>query len=201
MPTRRSRPGPWSRAGDGRGRWAATSTPDAALAAHVAAIRELFEEAGVLLADVAGGPGADRPRSRGTSRRRDPRSWRRGTFGDDRRGARSAAPNGPARAAVALGDAADPAAPVRRPVLRRGAARGCRRVLRGRRGRRARLARRRPPRSERWPTARSGCGCRRARRSSSSSTQHRSPRCATRLAPGRSAESTSKVVAPGSPGS
>ena len=48
------------------------------------------------------------------------------------------------------------------------------RHVRGRRGRRARLADARPMRWRRWPTAGSGCGSRRARRSSSSSMWSRS---------------------------
>ncbi len=61
-------------------------------------------------------------------------------------------------------------APLRHPVLRRGPARRRRPGLRGRRGRRARLATPGRRRSRRWRPAGSGCGCRRARPSSSSST-------------------------------
>ena len=58
----------------------------------------------------------------------------------DRRRARSPATDRSPDRAVALGDAADPAAPVRRAVLRRGAARRYDGLVRGRRGGRPRLA-------------------------------------------------------------
>ena len=85
--------------------------PDEALAAYVAAIREAFEEVGILLADHAA-PGS---------------TWPARAIGCWHRPTRSAsiadeldltAADRPARPAVALGHATDPRAPVRCPLLR-----------------------------------------------------------------------------------
>ena len=106
--------------------------PAVALAAHLAAIRELFEEAGVLW--------PRRRRRRPPSQRAGPRSsaaarrlptLHRTWISDYGR---------PARSALALGDPADPSAPVRCAVLRRGASGRYRAVVRGRRGGRPRVA-------------------------------------------------------------
>ena len=101
--------------------------PSVAIGLHVAAIRELFEEAGVLLAEARDG-----------ASRRVPVSLARtalvggdASFAQIAAGPRPAAADRPADAALALGDAADPAAPLRRPVLRRRAA-GGRRASRSR---------------------------------------------------------------------
>ena len=154
--------------------------PGPALAAYVAAIRELFEEAGVLLADV-GGPGPDATRG-------------------------SAARSALLRGETTLAEVADELdlrlrtdrlVPLSRWVTpptmpRRFDARFFAAACRPARSRRSRATRwprtrgcARPTRSRRWPTGGSPCGCRRARPSSSSSTPDRSRRSATRLAPGR----------------
>ena len=109
--------------------------PTQAIAAYIAAIRESFEEAGVLLADV--GPGLVAGRARGGAR--GPRRWRDRVPGAGRP-TRPDAPDRLARADLALGDPAIDAAPVRCPVLRGRAARRREGVARRRRGRRARLA-------------------------------------------------------------
>ena len=117
MPTRRSRPGRSLSAADAADRLGGDLEPATALAAHIAAVRELFEEAGVLLADV-GRRASDLGRARGRA------SCGGGRLRGDRGRARPAASDRPARAAVALGDAAGHAAAVRRAVLRGGAAAG-----------------------------------------------------------------------------
>ena len=139
----------------------------------------------MLLADGGRRPERRSP-SRGRSARRGPR-WSAATPTFATIAAELGPPpaDGPARPAVALGHAADAAAPVRRPVLRgRAAGRGPG-LVRGRRGRRARLADAGRRAARRWPRARSGCGCRRARRSSSSSTPTSIAEIRERLAPGR----------------
>ena len=76
--------------------------PPVALAAYLAAIRELFEEAGVLLADD------DRIARRRSRRRRSALLARRDDLPGACRRARPAAAHRPARAALAVGDAASP---------------------------------------------------------------------------------------------
>ena len=120
--------------------------PNAAIAAFIAAIREAFEEAGVLLADAPpsspGMLGAARSALVG-GRDRVPGAGR---------AARPHAPHGLAGAALALGHAAGIPAPVRRAVLRRRAARGLdRRRSRATRSSTTRGSGR-PTRSRRWPT-------------------------------------------------
>ena len=111
-------------------------------------------------AAVARGAGC---RARGPGRRGD-------RVPGPRRPARPDAPDGLARADLALGDAADAAPPVRRPVLRRRAApRAPWPPSRARRSSTSAGSVRRT-RSRRWPRATWRCGSRRARRSSSSST-------------------------------
>ena len=107
--------------------------PPVALAAFLAAIRELFEEAGVLLADDDRIGGDDRGGTLGPAPRRDdlPGACRR---------ARPAAAHGPPRASLTVGDARALPAPVRCPVLRGRPARRGDADLRRRRGRRPCLA-------------------------------------------------------------
>ena len=125
--TRRSRRGPcWAPRTPPR-RSVATSRPDVALAAHMAAIRELFEEAGVLLADTAAS--AERIREARSALLRG-----RGDAPRAGRCARSHAADRPPRPVVALGHAGPQPAPVRHAVLRGAAAR----TARSRRSRAAR---------------------------------------------------------------
>ena len=114
---------------------------------RVAALRELFEEAGVLVADRAdGSPVSAEPRlaaellePEAGARRRRPRPRR------DSRAARPHPRDRPARADRALADTPGLSAPLRHPLLCGRAARRCR-------------ARPRPPRGGRPCLAHAGCG-------------------------------------------
>ncbi len=116
---------------------ARAATPRCAPPREVAAIREAFEEVGLLLADV-GAADAGHDRGAGTGPRRDAR-WRHLVPGR-RRALRPAIAHGPVGGHLPLGHAADHAPSFRRPLLRgRCPGRGGGHARR-RRGRRARLA-------------------------------------------------------------
>ena len=97
----------------------------------------------------------------------------------------AAAPDGPARPDRPLDDAADHAPPLRHAVLRRRAARRRRAELRGRRRSSPPLADAHGRARGDGRRARSRCGCRRARRSSSWSTPRDLAEIRARIVPGR----------------